>query len=101
MRSTSALRAGEVGWLTLSPKPREILMVPAAAVVDGPAGTYVLVAAPERNSVSPRAVTLGRISNGTAALVSGVREGEQVVARGTFFLDAERLLVAGHPEGSP
>ena len=44
--------------------------------------------------LAKRPVELGRVFNGVAVVMSGLRVGEPVVVADTFFLDAERRLRA-------
>lgn len=83
---------GEVGWLTLAARPRERLVVPIGAVLYSAAGPYVLAAGPDGVTLRVRRVEVGRTYRGLAVVLSGLREGERVVAANAFFLDAERRL---------
>jgi hypothetical protein len=85
-------RPGEVGWLRLAARPREVLVVPYAAILEAPEGPYVLAAAADRHALSRRRVEIGRVFDGFAVVVSGLQDRELVAVRNTFFLDAERRL---------
>ena len=101
-RATSAVRfvvtgasppgttAGDVGWIKLPARSRQMLAVPASAIVQSPAGPYVLVASVDRRTFSRRPVQIGRVLFGYAAVLGGLRGGERIVAMNTFFIDAER-----------
>ena len=101
----------ETGWLQLAPRPRDLLVVPSSAVLYSGAGAYVLAAPPSGRTFTSRAVEIGRILDsgyvaglsgdhfGAIVVLSGLEEGEQVVAGDTFFLDAERRLQAA--QGNP
>ena len=94
--SAAALRPGEVGWLTLPARSRDVLVIPLTAVVNSPRGPYVLVASADGNTFTKRPVQIGRTVRGFVVVVGGVREQDRVVVGNTFFLDAERRL---QPEG--
>jgi hypothetical protein len=101
----------DTGWLELSARPRELLVVPASAVLYSGTGAYVLAAPPGGHTFTRRDVALGRILDsgygaglvddrfGTIVVLSGLQEGEQVIGGDAFFLDAERRLQASH--GNP
>jgi hypothetical protein len=110
-RDAASSRAGgrtadvaDVGLLQIAARRREVLAVPASAVLYSAEGSYVLAASKEGDPFTKRPVEIGRILDsrygagstgegaGTIAIWSGLREGERVVARDTFFLDAERRL---------
>ena len=103
-RSTSGLRfrfdvgsaaaeAGQVGWLSLAPRPRQVLTVPASAVLQSPEGPYVLMAIGDYRFVK-QSIEIGAtyLKEGFATVLSGVRVNDRVVARATFFVDADRRL---------
>jgi hypothetical protein len=104
-RSTSRIRfradairaarfqSGQVGWLELPRKGREVLAVPVSAVVQSPEGPYVL-AAVGPYSFEKRPIEIGEtfLKQGFAVVLSGLRAHERVVSRATFFLDADRRL---------
>jgi hypothetical protein len=85
------------GWVQFAPRPRRALVVPRSAILDLPDGAYVMVPAPDRRSFERRRVVIGRVANGVAIVISGLREGEPVMIRGAFTLDAERRLVSATP----
>lgn len=101
----------DTGWLELAPHARELLVVPASAVLYSGAGAYVLAAPASGHTFTRRAVEPGRILDsgyvaglsgdhfGAIVVLSGLEEGEQVVVGDTFFLDAERRLQAA--QGNP
>ena len=78
--------AGAEGWLVVSPPPRELLVVPASAVLDAPAGPYVVVRTP--GGMERRSVQLGRIHHGAVAVLAGLSAGDEVVVTGAFVVDA-------------
>jgi hypothetical protein len=95
---------GGAGWLQLEARPRQLLVVPANAVLQSAAGPYVLAAPAGGRTFTRRAIEIGRILDsghvaqaagdrfGGVVVLSGLREGERVVAGDTFFVDAERRL---------
>ncbi|HZL20448.1 MAG TPA: heavy metal-binding domain-containing protein [Polyangia bacterium] len=103
---------GDMGWLQLDAKPRRFLVVPESSVLYSGDGAYVLAARAGGHSFTRRAVQVGRILDsgyvaqraaerlGGIVVLSGLSEGERVVAADTFVLDAERRLRAaqGKPE---
>lgn len=102
----TATSTPSVGWLQLAARPRELLVVPESAVLYSGDGPYVLAAPHGGHTFTRRSVTIGRILDsghvadltaedyGAVTVLSGLKEGERVVAGDTFFLDAERRLQA-------
>jgi hypothetical protein len=94
----------EVGLLQIATRQREVLTVPASAVLYGAEGSYVLAASREDDPFAKRPVEIGRILDssyaagvtgdnvGAIVILSGLREGDRVVAGNAFFEDAERRL---------
>jgi hypothetical protein len=87
-------RAGAAGWLKLDPKARESLVVPAMSVLQSSEGPYVLVFNAARGTATKRAVAIGKVFSGMAAVLSGLSPRELVVSMNAFFWDAERKLSA-------
>jgi multidrug efflux pump subunit AcrA (membrane-fusion protein) len=58
------------------------LVVPAAAVVTGQQGVYVFVVDPTANTVTQRAIIVGRQTINAVVINSGLAEGERVVTDG-------------------
>lgn len=84
------LRAGlfASGWITVD--QYQALTVPIRAVLSDAEGTYVQVVADEQ--IEQRRVTAGQIWQGQREIISGVTEGEVVMARaGAFFRDGDRV----------
>jgi hypothetical protein len=112
VRST-ALAVGEtaVGLLQIVARPRELLTVPASAVLYSAQGPYVLVAGQPDDALARRSIVMGRIldssyaagvsgdSVGAIVVLSGLSEGERVVTANAFFLDAERRLRIARGQG--
>jgi hypothetical protein len=92
------LRPGEPGLLVMASLPRELLVIPAAAVVHTPEGPHVFAIDPHTHRLHRLLVRLGRAHPGVVSILAGLHDGQWVVTTGAFFLDAERHL---HPEGAP
>lgn len=84
--------AGQVGWVKLSYKTRDMLVVRASSVIHGPDGPYVLVFSAQKGNLTWRKVELGKEWEGMTAIAGGVRDKEFVVMGDTFSFDAERRL---------
>jgi hypothetical protein len=80
---------GTAGWLKLAAKPRQVLLAPATAVLDGADGPYVLVAARGSHAITRRAIEIGRVFGGSAAVMSGLQPTDRLVTVGAFFMDEE------------
>jgi Cu(I)/Ag(I) efflux system membrane fusion protein len=74
-------------------KSGKVLTVPASAVIDSGTRQVVLVRLAE-GRFEPRPVTLGKRSDSVVEVLSGVKEGEQVVTSANFLLDSESNLKA-------
>jgi hypothetical protein len=86
---------GTHGWIKLPPRPREVLVIPASALLDAADGPHVLVDQRRADGqLERRAVAVGRSFLGLASVVSGLHDGERVVARNAFFLDVDQRLRA-------
>jgi Heavy metal binding domain len=92
------LEPGQVGWVELAPKAREVVGVPASAVLQSPEGPYVLAALPT-GGFEKRPIDIGEtfLKQGFVVVLSGLRAHDRVVSRAAFFLDADRRL--GSHEG--
>jgi hypothetical protein len=95
MPGAARLPAGQVGWVQLGYKARDVLTVPAAAVLHSPEGPYVL-ASIGGFRFEKRPIQIGEtfLKQGFAVVLSGLRAQERVVSRAAFFMDAERRLAA-------
>jgi hypothetical protein len=80
-----ALAPGTEGWLAIAARPRELVVVPSGAILEGTGGPYVLAVAD--GGVTRRAVLAGRTHQGAIAVLAGLAAGDQVVVAGAFLLD--------------
>jgi heavy metal-binding protein len=87
-------RTGDVGFLELEPRPRELLVVPESAILRSSTGSYVLLAGTDE-TFSRRPVELGRARKGHAVVVGGLSETDRVVVGNAFFFDAHRAPESG------
>jgi membrane fusion protein, copper/silver efflux system len=83
-------------------KPVSRLLVPTEAVITTGKRSVVLVAG-ENNSIQPVTVTTGRDIGDETEILSGLNEGQKVVASGQFLIDSEASLKAVLPKlaGTP
>ena len=90
---------GQAGWLEVPRKSREVLTVPASAVLQSPQGPYVLTPIGPY-SFAKRRIEIGETfsKQGFVVVLSGLGVHEPVVSRATFFLDADRRLGANAAE---
>jgi len=89
-----ALKPGMFAAVNLSTEPGEpALVIPESALIDSGAKQVVLVAR-GGGTFEPRAVTVGRRGSGDVEIVSGLKDGEQVVTSANFLIDAESNLRA-------
>jgi hypothetical protein len=97
-KDKAVLRPGQVGWLELDRRAREVLAVPVTALLQSPEGPYVLVPAGAR--FEKRSIAIGETlpKQGFAVVLSGLRAQERVVSRAAFFVDADRRLAVHEAE---
>jgi len=88
--------AGQTGRLKLAARVRNGLAVEKAAILQGPEGPYVLVASPDRRTLTKRPIEVGHHLAKYATIVSGLRAGELALAKYTFVLDLERRTPRSH-----
>jgi hypothetical protein len=86
----AGLTPNQTGWVKFATRLRQGLAIRASAVRESPDGPYVLVASNGRRTLSKRPVEIGSRLYDHAAVISGLSEGEYVVAKHTFALDVER-----------
>jgi membrane fusion protein, copper/silver efflux system len=85
------LRPGMLVAVEVMTEPRAGLLVPTDAVIDSGRRQTVFVA--EGNGYfQPRSVVIGARGEDRSLVVSGLKEGEQVVTRAAFFVDSESQL---------
>ena len=88
------LKPGMYGTVLISGgAARDALVVPDSAVIDSGARQTILVALGE-GRFEPREAKLGTRSGGLVEVLSGVKDGESVVTRANFLIDAESNLKA-------
>jgi len=87
------LKAGMFATVEVAVEPTEGLLVSEDAVIDSGRQQTVFVAT-GNGRFEPRTVTTGARADNQIVVLSGLREGEQVVSRGTFLLDSESQLRA-------
>jgi multidrug efflux pump subunit AcrA (membrane-fusion protein) len=88
----SALRPGDVGWVRLATKARDVPVISYHAVLEGAEGPYVLVASADGRTLAKRSVAIGKVYGDMAFVLSGLGPHERVLTRSAFFVDAERRL---------
>jgi Cu(I)/Ag(I) efflux system membrane fusion protein len=71
----------------------EVLTVPASAIIDTGARLVAFVMRDD-NHLEPREVTIGARSDDYYEVLSGLNDGERVVARSLFLIDSESQLKA-------
>jgi len=76
----------------------EVLAVPESAVIDTGKRTIVFVEM-EKGMYMPVNVKLGRKAEGYYEVIHGLKEGDKVVVKGTFLLDAEAQIRGLYGEG--
>jgi hypothetical protein len=111
-RSTSLIRfrtvakqparapVGQTGWLEVAPRPRQVLSVAASAVLQSPEGPYVLAWSGRDYTFVKRPIQIGEtfLKEGLVVVLSGLEPHDRVIARATFFVDADRRLGANPGE---
>jgi hypothetical protein len=85
---------GQVGWVEAAPRPRQVTGVAASAVLQSPEGPYVLAWAGHDYTFVKRPIDIGETfsKQGLAVVLSGLQPNDRVIARATFFVDADRRL---------
>ncbi len=78
-------------------KPVSRLLVPTEAIINSGKRSVVLVAS-ENNSMQPVVVTTGRDLGDSTEILSGLEEGQNVVASGQFLIDSEANLKSVLPK---
>jgi len=85
------LRPGQYAQVHLRSAPAvAVLTIPSEAVIRS--GTRTAVIRADHNRFQPVDVQTGRESGGRTEILSGLQEGEQIVASGQFLIDSEANL---------
>jgi Cu(I)/Ag(I) efflux system membrane fusion protein len=85
------LRPGMTADARLEERAESALVIPAEAVIRTGRRSIVIVVQ-EDGSYAPAEVSLGRSQGDSIAIVSGLSEGQRVVASGQFLIDSEANL---------
>ena len=88
--SLPGARSGDVGWLELERRSRELLVFPESALLRSSEGPYVLVPDPSGDTFTRRPVQIGRILKGHVVVLSGLHEDDRIAVSNAFFVDAEQ-----------
>lgn len=94
------LPAGDHGLVIIAARPHELQVVPANAVLQAAEGPYVLALDPVHRRLVPRMIQTGRTHHGFTAVLSGLADGDSVVATGAFLVDVD-ARGANRPAGAP
>jgi hypothetical protein len=86
------LPPNSTGSVKFATRLRHDLVIREGAVLRSPEGPYVLVATNDRHTLTKRRIEVGSIVYGYAAVVSGLKEDEWVVALHALALDTARRL---------
>ena len=84
----------QTGWLEVTPRPRQVLSVSSSAVLQAPEGPYVLAWSGHDYTFTKRPIEIGEtfLKQGLTVVLSGLQPNDRVIARATFFVDADRRL---------
>jgi membrane fusion protein (multidrug efflux system) len=95
------LRPGMLMSVEIRSNPREALAIPEAAIIDEADGALVFALAPRQGRlVAVRTpVRTGARTGGFIEVLSGLREGQQVVTEGVQRLSADQPVRLSPPEG--
>jgi Cu(I)/Ag(I) efflux system membrane fusion protein len=88
------LKPGMFADARLSVRLADGLSIPRSAAIDTGARQVVYVET-SPGSFTPRAVKLGATAGDRREVLSGLREGEKVVAAANFFIDSQSQLASG------
>jgi Cu(I)/Ag(I) efflux system membrane fusion protein len=98
--SDMALRPGMFATATISPEAKRMLALPRSAVIDTGAAKVVYVRSGE-GIFDMHEVKVGPEAGDEYPVISGLKEGDQVVTRGTFLVDAENRLNPPNDSAQP
>lgn len=90
----ATLPVASTGSIKFATRVRRGLVVRAGSIVQSPEGPFVLVVSDDRRTMTKRPIEIGNIIFDYVAVISGLKEGENVAARHLFSLEAERRLSA-------
>ena len=90
--TATALVPGQIGEVVVDRVPRSALVVPRDAVLD--TGRVARVFVERDGTFEPRVVEVGALVGEQREVIRGLAEGERVVSRGAFVVDAESRLEA-------
>ena len=90
------LRPGMFASVRFGGTPQPALLVPSEAVIRTGRRTLVMLAKPD-GRYAPAEVRTGREADGRTEVLSGLSEGETVVASGQFLIDSEASLAGLRP----
>jgi RND family efflux transporter MFP subunit len=85
------LKPNMLATVTLQTPQSNALVLPADALVDTGRQQLVFIAQGD-GRFTPKDVRIGRRSSGEVEVLSGLKEGDEVAASATFFLDSESQL---------
>ena len=105
-KGAARLAGGRTGWLEAAPRPRAVVGVAASAVLQSPEGPYVLAWTGHDYTFVKRPIDIGEtfFKQGFAVVLAGLQPNDRVIARATFFVDADRRMGGSAGEialGSP
>jgi len=89
-----ALRPAMFGEVLLTSTPRQVLRIPADAVIDAGGGEWVAFVALGEGRFAPRRVRLGEQGREYSELLDGLAPGERVVTAANYLVDSESRLRA-------
>jgi hypothetical protein len=100
VKSPARSLAGQTGWLEVAPRVRQVVSVSASAVLQSPEGPYVLAWSGHDYTFVKRPIQIGEtfLKEGLVVVLSGLEPHDRVIARATFFVDADRRLGANPGE---
>jgi hypothetical protein len=91
--SSGLLKPGMYASVKLKASAQQGLIVPADSIVDSGVRQVVFVTDGD-GYFEPRTVRVGPRGNGRVIVLDGLKENEEIAARGTFFLDSESQMRA-------
>jgi hypothetical protein len=90
------LARGEVGWLRLAARPRQVLVAPEEALVTNTVlGPCLVGVTSDNRTYTLLPIRIGKVIDGLVTVVSGVEDQQRILGRDVFFLDAERRRTGG------